>query len=150
MTAFPRVPMAALAVALVSALSACGGDDSPTIETPATPATSVTTTVGTGVTTSVAAGRGTTMTTAANTFTITVRGGSVEGPSRARVKVNQSVLLRVTSDTEDEVHVHGYDERVDVGPGNTAEITFLADIAGTVEVELENSRRRLTTLEVQP
>jgi hypothetical protein len=141
MTAFPRAPVAALAVALAVGLSSCGGDENPTIEGPATSVPPPT-----GSATSPAP----TAAASANAFTITVQGGSVEGPSRARVKLNQTVVLRVTSDTEDEVHVHGYDKTAPVGPGRVAEISFPANIPGTFEVELEKAHRRITTLEVQP
>lgn len=149
MTAFPRAPIAVLAVALAVALPACGGDDSPTIEGPPTSATSAAAGGGTQGTAGAASG-GSSTTTSATTFSIAVRGGSVEGPSRVRVRVNQTVVLRVTSDTEDEVHVHGYDETASVGPGKVGEVGFLANIPGTFEVELENAHRRITTLEVQP
>ncbi|MDQ3979367.1 MAG: hypothetical protein M3314_07450 [Actinomycetota bacterium] len=151
MTAFPRAPVAALAVALAVGLPACGGDENPTIEGPATSVTPTSATTG-GSPPPTAAGTSPAPTAAAsaNAFTITVQGGSVEGPSRARVKLNQTVVLRVTSDTEDEVHVHGYDKTAPVGPGRVAEISFPANIPGTFEVELEKAHRRITTLEVQP
>ena len=141
MTAFPRAPVAALAVALAIALPACGGDENPTIEGPTTSVAPTTATSGRSSPTAAAS---------ANAFSFTVQGGSVEGPSRTRVKLNQTVVLRVTSDTEDEVHVHGYDETAPVGPGRIAEVNFLANIPGTFEVELERAHRRITTLEVQP
>ena len=147
MTACPRAPFAALAVALAVALPACR-DEEPTIEGP--PTSVVTTAAASGGGATVTTGPAATAAASASTFAITVRGGSVDGPSRARVKVNQTVVLRVTSDTEDEVHVHGYDERVPVGPGQVGEVSFLANIPGTFEVELEKAHRRITTLEVQP
>jgi hypothetical protein len=120
---------------VLAALAGCGKDQNPVIEGVASSSTSVvvTSTAPTGV-----------------VVNVTVRGGSVEGPSRQRVPLNQPVVLRVTSDAADEVHVHGYDKMTDVAPGKVAEISFVANIPGTFEVELEKSRRRLTTLEVQP
>ena len=119
---------AAAALTVLLVLAACGGGDSPTIAGPA-PAT--TTTTGT-------------------VLGVTVRGGSVvEGASRQRATLNQPVTIRVTGDAADEVHVHGYDKRVEVPPGRTAELTFVANIPGVFEVELERSHKLLFTLEVR-
>jgi hypothetical protein len=64
--------------------------------------------------------------------------------------LNDRVRLRVTSDTADEVHVHGYNHRFQVGPTGPAEITFIASQAGVFEVELEKTRKRLVNLDVKP
>ena len=138
MTAFRRASAVGLVLAVV--LTGCGGDEDPTIEAPASTAP-----------TSAAAGASSAALpdTPVPTFNFTVRGGTVEGPSQVRVTVNRPLALRVTSDTEDEVHVHGYELRADVGPGKVAEIEFAADIHGQFEVELERSRRRLTTVSVE-
>ena len=134
-----RVALAALAVA---ALAACGdGDDAPTVagQTPSTTAQAGPAPTGGGV--------ATTSTTAGTVLSVSVSGGVVEGASRQRAPVNQPVTIRVTSDVADEVHVHGYDKRVDVASGRTAELTFVANIPGVFEVELERSRKLLFTLE---
>ena len=156
MNGLPRAPVVALAFALALALvmTGCGKDESPTIEAPATTAGTSAASGAGSATTVAGAGRASGTddygATAPTTFTISVRGGTVDGPSRIRVGVNQALALRVTSDTADEVHVHGYDKMADVGPGKAADISFTANIPGTFEVELEKAHRRLTTLEVQP
>jgi hypothetical protein len=133
------------AVALV-ALAACGdGDDEPTVagQSPTTTAASGPATTQGGVTS-------TTPTTTGTVLAVTVRGGSVvEGASRQRATLNQPVTIRVTSDVAEEVHVHGYDKRVDVAAGRTGEVTFLANIPGVFEVEFERSHKLLFTLEVR-
>ena len=127
---------ASLALALLLALVSCGSGDSPTI---AGPESTPTTTASTASTASGGA-----------VLAVTVRGGAVvEGASRQRATLNQPVTIRVTSDVADEVHVHGYDKRVDVAPGRTGEVTFVANIPGVFEVEFERSRRLLFTLEVR-
>jgi carbonic anhydrase/acetyltransferase-like protein (isoleucine patch superfamily) len=127
-----RAALAALAVAV---LAACGdGDDAPTVaaQTPSTTAQ---------------AGAAT---TAGTVLSVTVRGGSVvDGAARQRATVNQPVTIRVTSDVADEVHVHGYEKRFDVAPGRTGEVTFVANIPGIFEVELERSHKLLFSLEVR-
>ncbi|HEX2023602.1 MAG TPA: hypothetical protein VHF00_02790, partial [Acidimicrobiales bacterium] len=81
---------------------------------------------------------------------VVVRRGSVEGGGRQEVPLNERVRLRVTSDLEEEVHVHGYNHRFQVGPTGPAEITFIANLPGVFEVELEKSHKRLLNLEVRP
>jgi len=120
-------------------LVACGGgdDDSPTVgsDTPATTS---------------AGGSTATTTASATILTATFRGGSVvEGGSRQRATLNQPVTIRVTSDVADEVHIHGYDKKVNVAAGQTAEVTFNATIPGVFEVELEKAKKVLFTMEVR-
>jgi hypothetical protein len=70
---------------------------------------------------------------------IVVRGGlPVGGPRRVTVARDRRVVLTVTSDVSDHVHLHGYDLMQDVGPGMPARIAFRATRAGTVEAELED------------
>jgi hypothetical protein len=57
--------------------------------------------------------------------------------------------LRVASDSTDHVHVHGYDKFADVAPGKVGEVTFVANIPGVFEVELERSHKLLFTMEVR-
>ena len=59
------------------------------------------------------------------------------------------VVLVVISDTEDEVHLHGYDISRDVAVGGTARVSFVAKIPGRFEVELEQSGVQLAELTVQ-
>ena len=130
-----------LAVALLLGLGACGSGESPTIAGPGSTTAPLPTGGAQAPTTSAAAG---------TVLAVTVRGGSVvEGASRQRAPLNQPVTIRVTSDVADEVHVHGYDKRVDVAPGRTAEVTFVASIPGVFEVEFERSHKLLFTLEVR-
>lgn len=70
---------------------------------------------------------------------IVVRGGlPVGGPRRVTVARGRRVILNVTSDVSDHVHLHGYDLMQDVGPGMPARIAFRATRPGTVEAELED------------
>ena len=80
---------------------------------------------------------------------VSVAGGSVTGPgSRVEAALGEDLVLRVTSDVADEVHVHGYDERAQVPAGGTVEIPFTADIPGGFEVELEGTGQLLFQLRV--
>jgi hypothetical protein len=82
---------------------------------------------------------------------IQVRGGSVVGGiARPRVQRNARVVVAVSSDTRDEVHVHGYDISREVGPGSPARIAFRATLVGRFEIELEERKLQIAELEVRP
>jgi hypothetical protein len=82
--------------------------------------------------------------------TISYAGGRVTSSAgnRLSVPLGRTVRLVVTSDKAEEVHVHGYDRRADVSPGQTVTLTFTADIPGIFEVELERSHKLVLRLEV--
>jgi hypothetical protein len=82
---------------------------------------------------------------------ITVRDGRpVGGVRRVTVGRGRRVVLIVTADVTDHVHLHGYDVMRDVAPGRPARLAFRATIVGTVEVELEDRRIPLATVTTQP
>ena len=148
MTAAWRPRLLALLMPLLAVLSSCGDDEEPASQTATTQTTAAV------APTSPAPGPATTAPAAPTTasgqvISVTVRGGQVQGPSRQRVERNEMVTVRVTSDTADEIHIHGYDKTAPVAAGATAEVSFVADIPGVFEVEFERSRRLLFTLEVR-
>ncbi len=75
--------------------------------------------------------------------------GSVEVLSLPEVARGDEVTVVVTSEIADEVHVHGYDVYADLSPGIRTEFTFIADIPGIFEVELEGSHDLLFELQVR-
>jgi hypothetical protein len=82
---------------------------------------------------------------------INVRDGRpVGGIRRVTVGKGRRVVLIVTSDVADHVHLHGYDVMRDVAPGRPARLSFAATIVGTVEVELEDRHVPLATVTTQP
>jgi hypothetical protein len=82
---------------------------------------------------------------------ITVRDGTpVGGVRRVTVGKGRRVILIVTSNVADHVHLHGYDVMRDVAPGKPARISFRATIVGTVEAELEDRRVPLARITTQP
>ena len=86
----------------------------------------------------------------AGAIVVRVKKGKVSGvEDTAEVAVGDEVVLVVSSDETDEVHVHGYDEKDDVGPGEKAQIEFTADIPGEFEVELEEAGQLLFELQVR-
>jgi hypothetical protein len=82
---------------------------------------------------------------------IAVRGGlPVGGVRRVTVSRGRRVILNVTSDVSDHVHLHGYDIMRDVGPGQPATLSFRATIPGTVEAELEDRGVQIARITAQP
>ena len=84
------------------------------------------------------------------TIRVEVRDGEVEGgPQRVRIDVGDDVVLIVSSDVTDEVHVHGFDERADVKAGEAVRMEFTVDAPGVFVVELEEHKLHLADLEVR-
>ncbi|MFF0727811.1 hypothetical protein [Streptomyces sp. NPDC004134] len=81
---------------------------------------------------------------------IAVRDGEVvPAPGRVEVGLGERVTLRVTGDTDDELHVHGYDKTAELRAGEAAELAFTADRAGVFDVETHGSGLVLTQLMVR-
>jgi hypothetical protein len=82
---------------------------------------------------------------------IVVRDGTpVGGVRRVTVAKGRRVVLIVTSNVSDRVHLHGYEVMRDVAPGRPARISFRATIVGTVEAELEDRHVPLARITTQP
>lgn len=141
-----RTTFAALLVGTL-ALTACGGDGGST----PTPAPSTTTAGPTPATTTSAPSSTCPAPPPAGTVTVitaTVAGGKVTTEHRQwSVKLGSQVRVSVVADVADEIHVHGYDLKKDTTPGCPTDITFTANIPGTVEVELEEAG--LTLFEIK-
>ena len=123
-----------VASALAVTLAACGGgrDDNQAGAT----------TAAAGSATTEAAGD-------AQTVQITVTGTKVEtAERRVKVPLDGKVRLEVTADRADEVHLHGYDRKVDISPDRPAVLEFTADVPGVFEVELEEAGLKLVELQV--
>jgi hypothetical protein len=61
-----------------------------------------------------------------------------------------TVRFRARSDTDEEIHVHGYDRAVDAPAGETVTVSFKATIPGIFEIEFENSGEQIGELKVEP
>lgn len=79
---------------------------------------------------------------------LTVSGGKVTGDTETQVTAGTKVVVSVTADVTDEVHIHGYDVTGDVSPGKPAEVKFTADAPGRFEVELEGAGLPLAEITV--
>jgi hypothetical protein len=61
-----------------------------------------------------------------------------------------TVRFRVRSDTDEEIHVHGYDIEQAVPAGRTTAVSFPADITGIFEIEFHGSGEQIASLRVDP
>jgi hypothetical protein len=69
----------------------------------------------------------------------------------AIVKLNkgETFTLIATSDKAYEIHIHGYDKKLELTPGQVGTETFVADQTGTFEVEIEDTSTHLFSLQVR-
>ena len=89
--------------------------------------------------------------TGTTTIRITVKQGAVEGGlAHPTVKQGSRVVIRVTADVSDEVHLHGYDIARNVTPQTPAVISFTAKLPGRFEAELEGRKQQILELTVEP
>ena len=84
------------------------------------------------------------------TIRVTVGANGVESVRRFSVRRGREVVLVVTSELADHVHLHGYDLMADVAPGAPGTIRFTADAPGRFEIELEDRGLPIAELEVRP
>jgi FtsP/CotA-like multicopper oxidase with cupredoxin domain len=67
---------------------------------------------------------------------ISVKGGVISGDVKSiEVAKGDTVRIVVSSDVEDEIHLHGYDIEKEAGPGKPARFEFKADVEGAFELE---------------
>jgi plastocyanin len=86
----------------------------------------------------------------ATDIVVSVKDGKVSPKThRVKVAVGSSVRILVSSDVDDEVHVHGYDIEREISAGQSATIEFTADQTGVFEVETHESDLLLLQLQVQ-
>jgi FtsP/CotA-like multicopper oxidase with cupredoxin domain len=77
-------------------------------------------------------------------------GKPVGGVRDITVDSGDTVRLQVRSDVPEEVHVHGYDRYIRVGPGRSGNASFEASLEGVYALELHGSGEQIASLRVQP
>jgi hypothetical protein len=83
--------------------------------------------------------------------TIVVRGGEpIGGVQKLEFSAGEEVRFRVSSDTAEEIHVHGYDLVKNVPAGGTVEFAFPAELEGIYEAELEGLGVQIAELQINP
>ncbi len=84
------------------------------------------------------------------TVSVSITDGKVTPkPSRVKIPLGSTVELQVTSDVDDEVHVHGFDVEKPLDAGVTTTVELQATEAGLYEVETHETELELLQLEVR-
>lgn len=78
------------------------------------------------------------------------KGRRISGPEVIALKAGDEVVLNLTSDKDDELHLHGYDLHLHLKAGVTGTLKFTATQSGRFAYELHKSHLELGALEVQP
>lgn len=82
---------------------------------------------------------------------IVIRGGEPEGgAAELEFESGARALFEVDADAADELHLHGYDLYVDVGPGKPTEVSFDAEIEGVFELESHSSGVKMAEISITP
>ena len=82
------------------------------------------------------------------TLDVTVTGAKAMSPSDLSAHHNDTVTINITSDTDGEVHLHGYDIHFDTKAGQVVSQTFKAANTGDFEIEWESTSTHLGHLVV--
>ncbi len=82
---------------------------------------------------------------------VTIAGGQVTPTNeQLQARVGEPILIRVTSDVPDELHVHATPEHsFEVTPGPPQTFQFTVEVPGKVDVELHEAHRVVATIAVQ-
>jgi hypothetical protein len=82
------------------------------------------------------------------TIDVTVTAATSMKPSELTANQNDTVTINVTSDTDGEVHLHGYDIHFDCKAGQVTSHTFKAVNTGHFDIEWETTSAPLGELVV--
>jgi hypothetical protein len=93
----------------------------------------------------------TTTTTETKVPTIVIKDGEpVGGIQELSFNEGDEIRLRVESDADWEIHLHGYDIPMDVKAGGSVEFDVPATIEGVFEVEIEETATHIAEITVNP
>jgi hypothetical protein len=84
-------------------------------------------------------------------FDFVVRDGKrISGPEALKVRQGEQVTLRIESNANDELHLHGYEIKLRIKAGEPAILEFAASRSGRFGIELHKRHTELGALEVYP
>jgi hypothetical protein len=96
-----------------------------------------------------ACGGATTTNPGSTNLTFKVAGDTIV-PDTAKAVKGQQVTMTITTDKDEEVHLHGYDIHFDCKANTPLTKTFTADKTGSFEMELEATTKHLLDFTVNP
>ena len=81
------------------------------------------------------------------TIDVVIADGKVRpNAENLRVKEGQTVTVTITSDVDESIHVHGYDQTAEATPDKPGAVTFTADVKGVFEIETHESAKLVAKL----
>ena len=84
------------------------------------------------------------------TLSVSITGSNMS-PAKLSASQNQQITFNLTADKKEEIHLHGYDIKFEVGgAGQTVTHSFKADKTGSFEIEIEDTSTHLGELDVTP
>lgn len=84
-------------------------------------------------------------------FDLVVKDGKLaSGQPVMQIHQGERVVLRITSNAADELHLHGYDLTAQLTPQETTVLEFNANRTGRFTLELHKANTELGALEVYP
>ena len=84
------------------------------------------------------------------TWNVTVTRAAAMSPSVLTAHQDDMVTINMTSDTDGEVHLHGYDIPFDTKAGQVVSHSFKAINTGSFDIEWESTSTHLGELDVTP
>jgi hypothetical protein len=84
------------------------------------------------------------------TFNVRVTAAKTMSPSNLSARQGDTLTINMSSDTDGEVHLHGYDIAFDTKSGQTVSHTFKASTTCRCDIEWESTSTPLGTLVVSP
>jgi hypothetical protein len=143
------LPIVLATLLVLTACDAAEQDPTTTLaDVPATATTQTGSTTTTTLVTTTSLGAPDSTTTTLATIDVEFRDGAVTGADRFQVDRDDVFDIWVLSDVADELHVHGYDIFFDLEPGAPLNVTFVVEVPGIFEVELESGHTLLFEIEV--
>lgn len=83
------------------------------------------------------------------TFDVKISGHTMN-PDKLTAHQGNTVAITFTADKAEEIHLHGYDYKFEMKPGQPNSKTFTADKTGSFEIEIEDTSTHLGELDVTP
>lgn len=69
--------------------------------------------------------------------------------TRVNLAKGEKIILDITSDRDDEVHVHGFDKEIEVRAGKRVKVEMVADRTGRYEVESHHPELLIVVLQIR-
>jgi copper(I)-binding protein len=74
--------------------------------------------------------------------------GTAMSPDNPKAQHNDAVTMTITTDKDEEIHLHGYDIAFDCKAGQPLTKTFKADKTGNFDMEIEATSQQVGTFTV--